>query len=36
MADWLGLSITAGAYLLQWGPVLVAVLIFFYASRRRG
>ncbi|MCE9641653.1 MAG: hypothetical protein K8S22_16165 [Betaproteobacteria bacterium] len=35
MADWLSLLITAGAYLLQWGPVLCAALLFFYANRRR-
>jgi hypothetical protein len=35
MSDWLSLLITAGAYLLQWGPVLVAALLFLYANRRR-
>jgi hypothetical protein len=36
MAEWLSLSITAGAFLLHWGPVLLGALILFYANRRRG
>jgi hypothetical protein len=36
MSEWLSLLITAGAYLLHWGPVLFGALIIFYANRRRG
>ena len=36
MSEWLSLSITVGAYLLYWGPVLLGALILFYANRRRG
>ena len=36
MAEWLSLSITAGAFLVHWGPVLLGALIIFYANRRRG
>ena len=36
MAEWLSLSITAGAFLLHWGPVLLGALIIFYANRHRG
>jgi TRAP-type C4-dicarboxylate transport system permease small subunit len=36
MPDWLSLLVSAGAYLLQWGPALFAALIFFCANRRRG
>ena len=36
MSGWLSLSITVGAYLLYWGPVLLGALILFYANRRRG
>ncbi|MDO8595432.1 MAG: hypothetical protein Q7R45_02300 [Sulfuricaulis sp.] len=30
---WLRVSILAGAYLLEWGPVLAGLLIIYYASR---
>ncbi len=30
---WLRVSILAGSYLLEWGPVLAGLLIIFYASR---
>lgn len=30
---WLRVSILAGAYLIEWGPVLAGLLIIFYASR---
>jgi hypothetical protein len=36
MSGWLSLSITAGGYLLYWGPVLLGALVLFYANRRRG
>ena len=35
MSEWLSLSVTAGAYLLHWGPVLLGAIIIFYANRRR-
>lgn len=35
MSEWLSALITAGAYLLHWGPVLLGALIIFYANRRR-
>ena len=30
---WLRVSILAGAYLIEWGPVLAGLLIIYYASR---
>jgi hypothetical protein len=36
MSESLSLLVTAGAYLLQWGPALLGVLIIYYANRRRG
>ena len=36
MSEWLSLLVTAGAYLLHWGPVLLGALVIFYANRRRG
>ena len=30
---WLRVSILAGAYLIEWGPVLAGLLIIFFASR---
>ena len=33
---WLNLSISAGAYLIRWSPVLVGALIIYFANRRRG
>ncbi len=33
LPTWLRVSILAGAYLLEWGPVLAGLLIIFYASR---
>ena len=32
---WLHVSILAGAYLIEWGPVLAGLLIIFYASRTK-
>ena len=32
---WLNLSISAGVYLLQWGPVVIGVLCLYVANRRR-
>ena len=36
ISGWLNLSITAGAYLIKWSPVLIGALIIMYANRRRG
>lgn len=36
MPAWLSLSISAGVFLLHWGPGLLGALIIFYANRRRG
>ncbi len=36
MSGWLSLLVTAGAYLVHWGPVLLGALVIFYANRRRG
>ena len=36
MSEWMSLLVTAGAYLLYWGPVLLGALIIVYANRRRG
>jgi len=33
LPTWLRVSILAGAYLIEWGPVLAGVLIIFFASR---
>lgn len=33
LPTWLRVSILAGAYLIEWGPVLAGLLIIFYASR---
>lgn len=35
MSGWLSLSISAGAYLIEWGPLLVGALIIYYANRSR-
>lgn len=36
VSGWLNLSISAGAYLLRWSPLLIGALILYYANRRRG
>lgn len=36
VSGWLNLSISAGAYLLHWSPLLIGALILYYANRRRG
>ncbi len=33
---WLNLSISAGAYVINWSPVLIGALIIYFANRRRG
>ncbi|MEK7874842.1 MAG: hypothetical protein AAB325_01470 [Pseudomonadota bacterium] len=33
LPTWLRVSILAGSYLVEWGPVLAGLLIIFYASR---
>jgi len=33
LPTWLRVSILAGAYLVEWGPVFAGVLIIFFASR---
>jgi hypothetical protein len=33
LPTWLRVSILAGAYLIEWGPVLAGLLIIFYANR---
>lgn len=35
-SGWLDLSISAGAYLVLWSPVLLGVAIILYANWRRG
>lgn len=35
ISGWLNLSIAAGAYLINWSPVLLGGLLIFYANRRR-
>lgn len=32
---WLRFSIHAGAYLIEWGPMVAGLLIIYYANRRR-
>ena len=36
MSGWLNLSISAGAYLIRWSPVLIGALVIYFANRRRG
>ncbi len=33
LPTWLRISIFAGSYLVEWGPLLAGLLIIFYASR---
>jgi hypothetical protein len=33
LPTWLRVSILAGSYLVEWGPVLAGLLIIFYANR---
>ena len=33
LPTWLRVSILAGSYLLEWGPVLAGLLLIFYANR---
>ena len=33
LPPWLRVSISAGSYLVEWGPVLAGMLIIFYATR---
>ena len=33
LPTWLRVSILAGAYLIEWGPVLAGLLLIFYAHR---
>ena len=35
LPGWMHLSVSAGPYLLNWGPVLVGLLIIYYASRNQ-
>ena len=35
LPTWMHLSVSAGPYLLNWGPALVGVLIIYYANRDR-
>ena len=36
VSGWLNLSISAGAYLINWSPVMIGALIIYFANRRRG